>query len=324
MLKAGLLFALIGLGAAIGLIAWHGFDDVLRAFSVAGWGILWASLFHLIPLAMASYAWMILFPGRRRPTFAFMAYIMWVRAAVNNLMPVARIGGEVIAARLLIKHGWRKAPAVASVVVETTISVVTVFIFDIAGILLLALHNPTTDIMIKLAAAIAVSLPVIAALLVVQRAGFFGLFARLVKMFAGEKLKQFVGSTARFDRAIRAMYRRHRRIFICSFWMLLSWIVGAGQIWIALYFLGHPLPLLDCLILEAMIQLAGSVAFIVPGALGAQEGAILLFGGMLGLSPETALALALIRRCRDLIIYVPGLIAWQYQEGRWLLKKKTA
>ena len=39
---------------------------------------------------------------------------------------------------------------------------------------------------------------------------------------------------------------------------------------------------------------------------------------------EVALALALVRRCRDLILYVPGLIVWQAQEGRWLAQKSKA
>lgn len=39
----------------------------------------------------------------------------------------------------------------------------------------------------------------------------------------------------------------------------------------------------------------------------------------LGLSPELSLALALTRRARDLIVFLPGLLAWQAQEGRRLL-----
>jgi len=39
-----------------------------------------------------------------------------------------------------------------------------------------------------------------------------------------------------------------------------------------------------------------------------------LIGGLLGLSPEICLALAGARRIRDLLIYVPGLLAWQAAE----------
>ena len=102
---------------------------------------------------------------------------------------------------------------------------------------------------------------------------------------------------------------------------MIAWFSGIGEIFLALHFLGHPLPLLQCFMIEALIQASSSVAFAVPGALGVQEAGFLLFGHMLGLSSDIAVALAVIRRCRDAIVFVPGLILWQVQEGRWLLKK---
>jgi len=53
----------------------------------------------------------------------------------------------------------------------------------------------------------------------------------------------------------------------------------------------------------------------VPGGLGVQEGGFILIGGALGLDPATCLALAGARRIRDLLIFVPGLLAWQIAES---------
>ncbi|HXU66473.1 MAG TPA: lysylphosphatidylglycerol synthase domain-containing protein, partial [Casimicrobiaceae bacterium] len=85
-------------------------------------------------------------------------------------------------------------------------------------------------------------------------------------------------------------------------------------IWLALYFLGHPRPLQDAIAIEALVQAVSSAAFIVPGALGIQEGAFVVIGAALGLDATTSLALASARRLRDLIIYLPGLIAWHRAE----------
>ena len=52
----------------------------------------------------------------------------------------------------------------------------------------------------------------------------------------------------------------------------------------------------------------------MPGGLGVQEGGFILIGGALGLDPSICLALAGARRIRDLLIFVPGLIAWQFAE----------
>jgi uncharacterized membrane protein YbhN (UPF0104 family) len=58
-----------------------------------------------------------------------------------------------------------------------------------------------------------------------------------------------------------------------------------------------------------------------PGALGFQEGAYVLVGPLFGLGPESALALSLIKRAKDLAIGAPALLIWQVGEGRRLLLK---
>jgi uncharacterized membrane protein YbhN (UPF0104 family) len=97
---------------------------------------------------------------------------------------------------------------------------------------------------------------------------------------------------------------------------LIGWIAGAGEVWLALRFLGHPVGLVRSLIVEAVIQALSSGAFIVPGAIGVQEGGFLFTGALIGLSPELALALALARRARDIIVFVPALLFWQIAAGR--------
>jgi hypothetical protein len=51
---------------------------------------------------------------------------------------------------------------------------------------------------------------------------------------------------------------------------------------------------------------------------GVQEGGYVLIGGLIGLSPELALALSLMKRGRDLVIGTPALVLWQFLEARRL------
>jgi len=321
MIRIAVLLAILGLTAATLIIAWSGYGEVLVALHTAGWGILWTSLFHLVPLFCCVIGWQALMPGKNRPSLLFFLYILWLRASVNNLMPVARIGGEVIAVRVMIKHGIRKTSAIAATIVEVTTSVIAVFLFDIVGIGMFAYHVGATSTVLKLAIGLLFSIPVIAAMLFVQKAGFFGLLTRIFNLMFRDKWKSFAGTTAKLDHAVHTMYRRKTRVLYCLFWQLVSWTVGATEIWLALYFLGHPISAPESIMIEALIQASSSAAFAVPGALGVQEAGIVLFGHMLGLTPEIAAALAVIRRCRDLLLYIPGLIVWQVEEGRWLLKR---
>jgi hypothetical protein len=56
-------------------------------------------------------------------------------------------------------------------------------------------------------------------------------------------------------------------------------------------------------------------AFLVPGAVGVQEGGYILIGNLLGISGDVALALSLLRRMRELALGIPGIVAWQLVEA---------
>jgi len=305
------------------IIIGSGYAQVLQALAQAGWGIVWTSLYHLVPMLFCVIGWQGLMPGKKRPSLGYFFYLLWLRTSINNLMPVARIGGEVVAVRLMTKDGIRKTDATAATVVELTVSVIAVFLFSLIGVGMFALHINNRNVVLQLILGLVLSLPVIAMLLFIQRAGFFGLLLKIFNLMFHDVGEKLAGHTARLDRAVQTMYRRQHRVLICGLWQFISWVSGTGEIWLALYFLGSPLSLAKCFMIEALIQASSSAAFVVPAALGVQEAGFFLFGVILGLTPQIAVALAVMRRCRDLIIFVPGLIAWQIQEGRWLLKKRN-
>jgi glycosyltransferase 2 family protein len=323
MFRLATLLTFLGLAAATGIIIWGGYGSILEALRIAGWGIVWTSLYHVIAIVTSATGWRGLMPGKKRPSLPYFIYLLWLRGAVNNLMPVARIGGEVVAVRVMMKHGIRKSSAIAATVVELTLSVVAVFLFVLCGIFLFSLRIADGNLGWKLAGGLLASAPIIASLAVIQRIGFFGLLDKIFTLMLRETWKKFAGNAALLDRAIHTTYRRKNRVLACFLWVILSWCSGSGEVWLGLDFLGHRMALIDCFIIEALIQGASSVGFVIPGALGVQEAGFLFFGHLLGLPSDIAVALAVVRRCRDLILYLPGLILWQAQEGRWLLKKSA-
>ena len=64
------------------------------------------------------------------------------------------------------------------------------------------------------------------------------------------------------------------------------------------------------------MQAIASAAFLMPGALGVQEAGFLGLGMLLGLDGEAAAALAVARRFRDLLVFLPGLLFWVRAERR--------
>lgn len=70
--------------------------------------------------------------------------------------------------------------------------------------------------------------------------------------------------------------------------------------------MGVSLDIAAVLALESLLSAIRSVAFIVPNSIGVQEGAYVMLGTTLGLSPDFALALSLLKRGRDLVVGIPA------------------
>ena len=101
-------------------------------------------------------------------------------------------------------------------------------------------------------------------------------------------------------------------------------VSGAFEIWFALRLFNHPVSIGAAVMLESMTQAIRHIAFIVPAGLGVQEAGLVVFGHVVGISGELALAVGIIKRIRELAWGVPTLISWQWGEGRRLRRAASA
>ena len=85
--------------------------------------------------------------------------------------------------------------------------------------------------------------------------------------------------------------------------------------------MGYPASFAEALVLESLGQAIRGAAFFVPGAIGVQEGGLVVLGAAFGIAPPAALALSLIKRAADVVVGAPGLVAWQVLESRRLLRR---
>jgi uncharacterized protein (TIRG00374 family) len=129
------------------------------------------------------------------------------------------------------------------------------------------------------------------------------------------------GRAGEVDQALRAIYKRKHVLAACCVATMASWIFGAIEVWIALNAVGIPASFDKALILESVGQGVRSALFFIPGALGVHEEGYVLIGQMLGIPGHIALALALVRRVRELVFGAPGLFVWQFVEGDRFLRR---
>jgi putative membrane protein len=323
---AATIAALLGLALATYLIADHGAAAILEAMLVIGWGLAAVAAFHLVVMVVNNLSWRALLPRESRPGPGTLLWIRWVRESINNLLPVGQVGGDLVCARLVHLHGVPAVPAVASMVVDLTVSVLTQLVFVALGLALLMMRSAEPAVLIVVWAVVAgmgVLLTLMATFLVVQRAGLFHLATRIGGgLLRGEALARLGAKAAEVDAAIRALYRDKRAFWTAIAWRLVDWIAGAGEVWLVMYFLGKPVTFAEALILESLGTGVRSAAFLVPGAIGVLEASYIVFGSLFGISAADSLALALAKRVRELLWGLPGLVAWQIAEGRRLLLRR--
>jgi hypothetical protein len=89
-----------GIAACIGLTAWSGIDDVVSAVASVGWGMPFVVLTRSATVTIAGAGWWLLFPAGGRLRLAAAVLLRFVREAVNTLLPLTQVGGDIIGARL--------------------------------------------------------------------------------------------------------------------------------------------------------------------------------------------------------------------------------
>jgi putative membrane protein len=296
----------IGLALAAALFLRYGWDDILAAFAVAGWGMVWLILWRSVSLATSAEAWRILYTPSRRPGPLRATLYRWICEAVNSMLPVGQVGGDLVRAKLAATEG-HGAESGAAVVVDMTLALLVEILFTIAALgtmLSLGIGGAAGP----LAAVLAVSAAGASAFMAIQKRGLFALLAKAVALVArGGDWSRLLGGAQAIDSEVRSLWRRRRDLAAALVWHGLSTASRVGEVWLALHLLGHPVGWGEALIIEGLSATLRSAAFLVPGGLGVQEGSLLVLCAMVGIGPEAALALALMKRVREIIAGSLGL-----------------
>jgi putative membrane protein len=313
--------ALLSIGTAlfVALLAWRGFGSIAAVLAVAGWGLVAVVVFHVLPLVLDAYAIFVLFDrqsARGRAGATLVA--RWVGESVNSLLPAGQLGGPVIMARQLAQRGVALPDAAAAIAVSTTMQLASQVVFALLGIAVFASRDGLAGIGIPLAVSVAVLTAMGVGFYVSQRRGLFGNLSRFGSRAFGRH--DWSGMTIRADAidvAVGALYRDRAKVAATFALGLVAWIVGTGEVWLALHALGHPVGWRDALLLESVGQAIRGAAFAIPGSLGAQEGGYLLLAPLVGLPLDVALALSLAKRVREIALGVPGILYLHLRERRW-------
>ena len=312
---------LVGMAISTSLIVIYNFNSVVEAVHRIGWGFVLILTIQISGLALNALAWRVL-SRAGPPGFTFTLLILrWIRESINYLLPVGRVGGEMVAVRLLTTRQIDANTATAGVVADKTLEVLGLFFFPLAGIVILFESGGDRSSVEHWALrAIGALFAVLIAFIAAQRWGLLRIVDKVVNKFSGAYGGGTENNMAGIHETVWAIYRDYPRLIPAAFLHAFAWVPGALQIWVAVRYMGLSIDFAGAFVIESLTMIVCSAAFIMPASLGAQEAAYMTMGWWLfGIPPAAGLALSLIQRMKDVLFGIPGLVVWQGFEGKHLL-----
>lgn len=271
--------------------------------------------FSLALLVLLGGAWLASAPGESAGRLGLFAWARMLREAVADLLPFSQIGGIVVGTRALTLADVPAPRVYASLVVDLTTEMAAQLVFTLFGLGMMATLLLAGDRAAALRPLILGGTGAMAASMVL-----FFIAQRPALLLAERVAQAFLPSSAAtmagVREELRATYANRTRVLLAFALNLAGWIASALIAWVVLAMMGATISVWAVLSLESLIFTLRSIAFFVPGAIGVQEAAYALAAPLFGLPAETALALSLAKRAREVAIGLPTLLIWQASEAR--------
>jgi putative membrane protein len=302
----------LGFGLIVVLLARAETGDILVAFASLGLGGFAAMLvLHAGLIGLMGVAWCTL---ADTPCGPFVSARL-LRDAAAEVLPLSQIGGFVLGARALVLSGIPAGVAAATTVVDVTAELAAQLVYTVLGVALLAWLRPGSPLTAPALAALG-AMAVLAGLFVAAQRGGAVWIDRLLERAARVMMGARESGGTGLGASLHHLHAHPARLAAGFGLHLTCWLLVGGETWIILHLMAVPVSLAAALVIDSLVSGLRSVAFMVPQALGVQEGGYIMLGALFGLAPETALALSLARRARDVAIGVPVLLTWQVVEAR--------
>ena len=310
------ILAAVGVALALYLVRYVGWHGVLSAAGAIGWtGFAVFCLCALLLFVLLGAAWQVLLPASCAPRLWLLVRARLVRDAGAEVLPFSQIGGIALGVRAAILQGVAAPLAAASMIVDVTTEMLAQIAYAALGMVILAARVPQSSAGASLLNGCAIGL----VLAVIAAGLFIGLQRRggpITARLAGRLLRDAGRTLAGVGNALETIYRSPARFALSTALHLAAWVGSGAAVWLGFRLIGARIDLAAVLAIESIVYAIRSAAVIVPNALGVQEGAYVLLAPLFGVGTDTALAISVLKRARDIAIGVPVLLLWQAAEGR--------
>jgi putative membrane protein len=190
----------------------------------------------------------------------------------------------------------------------------TQLLFGILGLVVLVGLGVDATLARIAAVGLGIALVLLVAFYWAQRRGGQRLLQSVIGRLTSDRKWRVLGTIDAVYQNLTTIYAARSDLAASMVVHLTGWLLGVAEVLIVFACMGHPITLAEALVIESLLHAIRGAAFAIPGALGAQEGGLVLLCAMFGIPPEQAIALSLVKRAADLALGIPGLIGWQMLE----------
>ena len=308
-----LIFLLLGLSLLGWAVSTVDLTVVGKLLLQLGTGFLLILAIYSVVTWLDTIAWKKNFNPEEETRFNL--WQLWtirqVGEAYNTITPLGTLGGEPVKSQLLKeRHGLSLKRGMASQVVARTTFLLGLILFFIPGTFLIVQSNIVSD-NFKSASLIGMAIfsTVILLFLLFQVTGALSVITGWIsRLPLGNKIGVLMNKLEVVDRSISSYYEQHtKRVIQSILYAFAGWVIGLGELYVTLYFLGFQPDLIDLWVIEALAQLVRAGSFFIPLSLGAQEGGLILIFTAMGMPADLGLTVSFVRRIKELLWVGLGL-----------------
>jgi len=314
---AGLL---IGVTIIAVLIRQVGWTEIRHSLTLLGWGYGVVLVYPILWLLANTQGWAVVVRGHRhRVPFSSLFKIRLAGESFNALLPSGYVGGEPLKAKLL-SSSLPLRDAASSVIAAKAAQSVGLVLFIGLGLTWGGRMDQPGMISpaIQYGALAFLSVGVVVFITLLSRRTFSRIAGRLHGWTGHPWLARLEPKLRALDDSLGRFYREGKAAFFQSFfWHGLGWLLGALELSVIFYLIGHPITFWEAWFMGALAQLAAVIGLFAPAGVGMYEGGHYLAAQMLGLPPALGITAALIRRVRELGWNAAGLYFF------WALSKSA-
>jgi uncharacterized protein (TIRG00374 family) len=309
---ARVLFLLLGIGLLAVVLTQIDLASVKAYFHEMGWAFPLIFLPYFVVYLCDTLGWRLAFGPSFSLPFHTLFFTRVGGEAINNITPLAYLGGEPVKAHMLTRsHIPMVEGMAASIIAKLLISIAQFLFVILGGFLAMSSLAERPDILWPLVVVIIGGGMFLAGLSYGLRTGLFSLLYGLLDRWklTTSFLERWREYLRQLDERIVRFYQHYPFHLLSSLGIhFLGWVLGAFEVFAIFYAVGLPIGFAQALAIEALASVIKALAFFIPGALGAQEGGNVLIFALFGFSSSLGFTFSLVRRMRELLWITLGLL----------------